>query len=569
MKKITTVLVVFTVFICFAALLFILIDEQSYSVKTAGYEELLFTGEYVTNEGVHKAIPKNYQFKGLKNSELKVTGHFSLDIPQNLCIVTKIENLYVKMYVNDILLWEHGIPSGRPHYIKSSGNMWASFISTGIKSTDKIDFHIIANYPNQAANSFSVFFKNMRVGHERNMIIKKIESSVLNSFVSIFTISMGIAVLIFSAFVFRRHKEIFPFLVVSGFMYIFYGIWFFIDFSVQSYFFPYPIFNNSLGVVSEILSIAFMMLFFYTSIKNPMRICMAAVSVLWFLTAVVLTYQQMNGIADYYSFIKTVNGGIIVSVVLIGVSVVTERVLNPSKELMPIIYGFIFIVVGMAADLLRFYHNEYIFDFKWFKVGVHFFLLIFFIRMIQIARYVINENARISILEKQAKTDSFTGLYNKSSTESLINNYLASENTFAEYAFIISDIDNFKKINDTYGHATGDMAIKKIAEIFKTSFRQEDIIGRIGGDEFVIFVPIGDKERFKKKLDEILLKLRTSYIIENNKKIYFTVSMGVSLSPKCGRDFATLYKNADKALYKAKEDGKDRFIIFGESFLIA
>jgi diguanylate cyclase (GGDEF)-like protein len=113
------------------------------------------------------------------------------------------------------------------------------------------------------------------------------------------------------------------------------------------------------------------------------------------------------------------------------------------------------------------------------------------------------------------------------------------------------DIDNFKKINDTHGHITGDKCIKNLMNICRNSFRGDDVIGRFGGDEFVILLPGTSPvkaylvaERFRKN-------------VEQTKDPHYTVSIGVASYPLDGKNSKGLISSADKALYISKEKGRN------------
>ncbi len=167
----------------------------------------------------------------------------------------------------------------------------------------------------------------------------------------------------------------------------------------------------------------------------------------------------------------------------------------------------------------------------------------------------------------KAETDAMTGLLNKGSTEYKISEALAETlNSVQQHFLIILDIDNFKGINDTYGHLQGDIIIKNVAEQIKKNFRNSDILGRIGGDEFIIFLKnCSSTERVNSLATNLLTGINSiSFAPDSHKPV--AVSIGIACAPDCGCDFTTLYKCADKALYKSKQAGKNRFSFYNPSF---
>lgn len=157
-----------------------------------------------------------------------------------------------------------------------------------------------------------------------------------------------------------------------------------------------------------------------------------------------------------------------------------------------------------------------------------------------------------------AQTDSLTGVYNRVTTQKLIENILQLEVAHA-HALLMIDVDNFKTMNDNYGHIYGDKILSQIAEVLKSSFGEKEVIGRMGGDEFVVFVPRvyrhGDVSLLGTKLCENLSSRQIQGVKVN-------CSVGVAVSPKDGNSFMKLYQNADRALYMAKSLGKSRCCVY-------
>lgn len=129
---------------------------------------------------------------------------------------------------------------------------------------------------------------------------------------------------------------------------------------------------------------------------------------------------------------------------------------------------------------------------------------------------------------------------------------------------MMMDVDYFKQINDTYGHAVGDRALYKVGHLLKSSFRENDIVGRIGGDEFLIFMKGITSEEFAIRRMENLQQYLRELPIEELEEHTLTCSMGAAFMPKDGTTFEELYKHADEALYTTKRNGRDGFSIYHE-----
>lgn len=159
--------------------------------------------------------------------------------------------------------------------------------------------------------------------------------------------------------------------------------------------------------------------------------------------------------------------------------------------------------------------------------------------------------------EKQAATDEMTGFYTKSATGRLINQELDKKED-KRYAFFIFDIDNFKQVNDHCGHVFGDCCIKRFTKIIQGHFTKDVILGRIGGDEFVAFMPIQSEQWVLAKGEELNKALDTC-LTKNEVQWHISSSIGIAISPQDGCTFEDLYRCADEALYETKQKGKNGY----------
>lgn len=168
-------------------------------------------------------------------------------------------------------------------------------------------------------------------------------------------------------------------------------------------------------------------------------------------------------------------------------------------------------------------------------------------------------------LKKLVVLDPLTGLYNKESTNRTIINRLASQDDDGDgacSALLLIDLDDFKKVNDQMGHIVGDAILLDLASRLKDTFRSDDIIGRVGGDEFVVFMSnLPNSSIAVKKAEELCRSLITFRRTSDNTEPA-SVSVGIAFAPADGNTFETLYKNADSALYRSKDLGKGRVSLY-------
>ncbi len=160
------------------------------------------------------------------------------------------------------------------------------------------------------------------------------------------------------------------------------------------------------------------------------------------------------------------------------------------------------------------------------------------------------------ILRQKAESDYLTGLFNREGLVNRIEAHLSSADPDEICAFYALDLDDFKVLNDTYGHNEGDLFLQMIAGQLVNMFRKDDLIGRMGGDEFIVFLKkCPSREFVVKKAEEINRKISE---IKMDKHGYSgSVSVGVAIAPFDGTNFQDLYLASDKALYASKQKGKN------------
>lgn len=176
----------------------------------------------------------------------------------------------------------------------------------------------------------------------------------------------------------------------------------------------------------------------------------------------------------------------------------------------------------------------------------------------------IHSDERGRMLENKADMDLLTELNNKIATERKIKEYMAQPSSAPAMMFVL-DVDNFKKINDTMGHAFGDEVLRTLGLNLKAEFRVSDVLGRTGGDEFMLFLKnIKDRatvEREMERMEHFFKDFKAGEYV----KYSVTASIGCALYPQDADSFEDLYKAADKALYKAKKRGKNQIALYTEA----
>lgn len=164
-------------------------------------------------------------------------------------------------------------------------------------------------------------------------------------------------------------------------------------------------------------------------------------------------------------------------------------------------------------------------------------------------------------LLKKSRIDSLTEIYNRGTIENEIKEYLDIHCENNSYALFVIDVDDFKKINDTLGHTKGDSVLQHVASILNNSFRDNDIVGRLGGDEFIVFMKNVNSNSIVYSKASYICNIVDKALNVCSSDMQITISIGAVLGSSRSLTFSQLYGYADKALYEAKNNGKNTYRI--------
>ncbi len=169
-------------------------------------------------------------------------------------------------------------------------------------------------------------------------------------------------------------------------------------------------------------------------------------------------------------------------------------------------------------------------------------------------------NKKISILENVSNLDPLTRTLNRRALQSYIDSVCQIKEKVFDTRILLIDIDDFKEVNDKYGHLAGDRVLMYLAKQISNSLRDGDKVFRFGGEEFLVIINRANAEACEKVAERILKSVRGSSLMYQDNKIKITLSIGSAVFTE-GDDFESFINRADKALYKAKENGKDQLVV--------
>lgn len=270
--------------------------------------------------------------------------------------------------------------------------------------------------------------------------------------------------------------------------------------------------------------------------------------ILYIFTSVLYSYGLLNGILIHR---------LSQSVIFFAVQIVCPLLIIDRTSRM-LVFSFIWTAVFIALSMILKPRTVAMMD---MLDALAFFFVGNLLNM-YLSRTRMNEFILRQTIKTERDTDSLTGLLNKGSLTREIKKHLEKDSSKGILIFL--DLDDFKQINDTYGHDAGDKVLVSISKVLKETFRQSDVIGRFGGDEFIIFMTnTTDISIAESRAKLALEKMRTSL---NEPSISTTVrgSFGISVCSPQNENYSNLLKKADRALYISKGTGKNRVSVSKE-----
>ena len=261
----------------------------------------------------------------------------------------------------------------------------------------------------------------------------------------------------------------------------------------------------------------------------------------------------MNNILDN-SFIKKASVSTNIIILVLLVLTVSFIVFKSTSA----IFATTSTVLLAAAYYLVSYYVMSMFNI-WIEVVVPLFVTLVTFAISYLAKYLL-KSRDFEYQYKLATTDGLTELYNHRYFQDTLKKEIDISKRYEhEFSLIIIDIDFFKKFNDTYGHQIGDSVLKTVAQVLKRNTRATDYVCRYGGEEMSIILPQTSKEEAMVNAERICEAVaKTPLKINNNNEVNITISLGVSAFPQDGETAQKLIEYADKALYYAKEHGRNQ-----------
>ena len=230
----------------------------------------------------------------------------------------------------------------------------------------------------------------------------------------------------------------------------------------------------------------------------------------------------------------------------------------------PVGVGDFYFMIGVENDFVLQKGSEYYVEASNMLSAMIIAIGVFFI-LVVIINFITKlvDRKQKSELQLKADTDLLTGLTNKAATIRLIKEYMSQNPNGTGVLFVI-DIDNFKKINDTMGHAFGDEVLKELGQQLRSMFRAMDVVGRFGGDEFMVFMTdVKDPAAIKRNGDRLREFFR-NFKAGEYVKYSVTASIGAAVFSEDSKDFESLFRTADKAVYVVKKRGKNDVAFYSD-----
>jgi len=178
-----------------------------------------------------------------------------------------------------------------------------------------------------------------------------------------------------------------------------------------------------------------------------------------------------------------------------------------------------------------------------------------FLKKVEAQQKVISElKSKLEKVEAEANLDPLTSLFNRRSLERALEEFFTlCKQSKMSFSLVLIDLDDFKYVNDNYGHHVGDLVLAKVAKVLRTNMGAKDIVGRWGGDEFVVIMPNTDLENAKKVLERIKFQIEKMEILAEGKRFKVSISASVVQCVENFQSWLDMIKEADRIMYEDKK----------------
>lgn len=548
-KKILSITIAFTMLLAVLVLGIDLYKEKKYKDNINQLEKIDLIGTYhIEGKEESHPLPKDGKLGLSGNNNVTIEGHFNKDIPINKQLIMRIDNMKVKIFINEEELYSFGQKNTFLSNAHSAGNLWDSVVSPGIKTSDTIKIELYNVYTDRVETAYSRFLNNIYSGYESALISQHMHEKLFNTCISLFIICLGFMSIGIVLIIIRLKKPVLKLLCFGG-LCISNGTWCFLDFNIQNYLFPYPVFNNSLDILSLLFTIFFLISYFALYLESKCRYILFGLSGTIIATILIMTILQFLGIKDYYDCLYYIQSACIVYIPIIVGCMFYEKKKLKNNELNKLLLPTIILAVGMMGDTIcnMLQIIPYI---NWFRLSYLIFLTSQFMLITEIIRKPILESTRIEVLEELVYEDALTGVRNRTAylnKVECIKSNLDKDNPINVFVF---DINNLKIVNDTLGHEYGDLLIKTSANILLKVFNKEDVY-RIGGDEFVVILESKNEINYIKLIDKLEDEIKSNNYYSSQPPISMAYGVAIYDANK-DTSFEDVFSRADKEMYANK-----------------
>ena len=556
-ERLLSCLIFFTLLLTAGILGFIRQNEAG--LPAAGeLQKISFSGTFQIDGGQEQPLTESSLLHLKGHHTVFLRGHFDGEIPVNQQLMLRIDNLQVRISINGFHIYSFG--EERDPVSHSAGNVWESLVSPGISPEDTVEMELYNVYTTHGNAAFSELLGNLYAGYQSSLMSLQLSSHMGFFFASLLVLSIGLVCLIIAGFLIRGGLHI-PALLAFSFLCIFGGIWFSIDFSIQSFLVPYPAFSNALDIISLMLMAAFLIFYFSLLLKNNLRRVLQTEAALCCGFLIFSSITQVSGIADFYDYDSVALVLLLSSALTILAAALREWLSQRTKDSENLLLSAAVLCLGAFGDGICYCWGLLAHIF-WIKITFLLFLVLQLSRMVRNYREIYHQSTEAAVYQELAYRDAMTGVRNKTAYLEFMEKL--NRDSSSAYGIIVCDLNNLKYVNDTFGHEEGNQLIIGACRAICSVFKQSPVF-RIGGDEFAVITSGPDYRNYpdlERSLDQEIRR----YNEANHSGIRLGLAHGYAVyEPGRDRSYTDVFARADAAMYRNKSLSK-RSGISADSF---
>ena len=463
-------------------------------------------------------------------------------------LLFKTSHLKLKVFIDNEIIYSFGYEENSIPFLKSPGTSWHVISLPALSGSSLLVMDFQTPYDN-----FSGFVPSIQYGTKGDCIAAYQNSSIYALFSILIILFGGLAMIVIYFFTrIKKNPMSKTFLYISSFA-LFVSIWILFQSGSIQLFAGYPQVIYYIDLISLILFPIPINIYIYNMCLSNKSKGIVYFAWAYILVLIMNLFLQITSVVDMYELVVFTHILMAANIIYMSYLIFVELQNKNNKELRNFLLPLLSIIVGGSVEMILYYYHNMTSTSIALRISIVIFLVIVITNSIRRYYYNVMDLRQKEYFERLAKTDLLTCLSNRNRYEEVLSSHEKTQ----VFSAVLFDLNSLKYINDNYGHATGDLAIKLCAECMKKAFSAKGECFRIGGDEFAVIVK--DNESLQKEC-QVFEEIVSEY--DKKHDFPFSIAYGIAVFDlKIDKNSYETVKRADYAMYQMKQIQKSKYVL--------